>query len=404
MVVGRVVHELRARGLPARDAGGDRLRADPDARRSRPRAPCCSWSSTAPRGRVAGVAAGRSCRWGCWCLHPRIFGPASAWVLRQGAGGSRCRGCSPRGRLGAPARLVRPHGRPARRGRLAAGALGGRPGGRAARPSWAWRSWSRSRSRRWRSSSPRASGCGRGPSRSRWPRTCRRAWRWPLSVGTRLVLTLVELVFIAAVVLVDRHRPVSVAAPVRRPRPRPGAAWAARRPRAPQAAVWAMMAACTPRSSRSCPSSASGRSGPGGSTSGTWSRRSGARPRAGRSRPPTSSGEQFSRLGAHVDPILVLFTPLAWTPVLPEAPAGGPGRDRGRRRAPGLLAGPALAGRRPPGGGRRGRLPALPAPPVGDADRVPPGHPRRAAADVLHLGRRGAPLRPAVGPRGARPR
>ena len=29
-------------------------------------------------------------------------------------------------------------------------------------------------------------------------------------------------------------------------------------------------------------------------------------------------GHQFSRLGAHVDPILVLFTPLAWTPVLPE--------------------------------------------------------------------------------------
>jgi uncharacterized membrane protein len=31
------------------------------------------------------------------------------------------------------------------------------------------------------------------------------------------------------------------------------------------------------------------------------------------------AGRQFVRLGAHVDPILVLFTPLAWTPVLPEA-------------------------------------------------------------------------------------
>lgn len=31
------------------------------------------------------------------------------------------------------------------------------------------------------------------------------------------------------------------------------------------------------------------------------------------------AGEQFVRLGAHVDPILVLFTPLAWTGVLPEA-------------------------------------------------------------------------------------
>jgi uncharacterized membrane protein len=30
-------------------------------------------------------------------------------------------------------------------------------------------------------------------------------------------------------------------------------------------------------------------------------------------------GDQFTRLGAHVDPILVLFTPLAWTGVLPEA-------------------------------------------------------------------------------------
>jgi uncharacterized membrane protein len=31
------------------------------------------------------------------------------------------------------------------------------------------------------------------------------------------------------------------------------------------------------------------------------------------------AGEQFSRLGAHVDPILVLFTPLAWTGALPQA-------------------------------------------------------------------------------------
>ena len=30
-------------------------------------------------------------------------------------------------------------------------------------------------------------------------------------------------------------------------------------------------------------------------------------------------GRQFTRLGAHVDPILVLFTPLAWTGALPEA-------------------------------------------------------------------------------------
>jgi len=31
------------------------------------------------------------------------------------------------------------------------------------------------------------------------------------------------------------------------------------------------------------------------------------------------AGRQFTRLGAHVDPILVLFTPLTWTGVLPEA-------------------------------------------------------------------------------------
>ena len=32
-----------------------------------------------------------------------------------------------------------------------------------------------------------------------------------------------------------------------------------------------------------------------------------------------AAGQQFVRLGAHVDPILVLFTPLAWTGFLPEA-------------------------------------------------------------------------------------
>ena len=31
------------------------------------------------------------------------------------------------------------------------------------------------------------------------------------------------------------------------------------------------------------------------------------------------AGDQFVRLGAHVDPILVLFTPLAWTGALPQA-------------------------------------------------------------------------------------
>ncbi len=31
------------------------------------------------------------------------------------------------------------------------------------------------------------------------------------------------------------------------------------------------------------------------------------------------AGRQFTRLGAHVDPVLVLFTPLTWTGVLPEA-------------------------------------------------------------------------------------
>ncbi len=44
------------------------------------------------------------------------------------------------------------------------------------------------------------------------------------------------------------------------------------------------------------------------------------------------AGDQFVRLGAHVDPILVLFTPLAWTGVLPAGAARGPG---GHRRRPG---------------------------------------------------------------------
>ena len=72
-----------------------------------------------------------------------------------------------------------------------------------------------------------------------------------------------------------------------------------------------------------------------------------------------ATGDQFVRLGAHVDPVLVLFTPLAWTGSLPEAllvaqvliVASGalPAYWLGRRRLPGTrLAGAALPRAPPP--------------------------------------------------------
>ena len=74
----------------------------------------------------------------------------------------------------------------------------------------------------------------------------------------------------------------------------------------------------TPRSSPGCRSCATAASPPGASTSGTWCRRCGAPPEGRLLDTTDVSGVQFSRLGAHVDPVLVLFAPLWWVWSSPE--------------------------------------------------------------------------------------
>ena len=229
------------------------------------------------------------------------------------------------------------------------------------------------------------------------------AWRWPLSVGTRLVHD-------PGRARVRRGRscwwtgpPVSVAAPV------PRCAAAARRrvgraaPRAPQAAVWAMMALYAVLfaflSLQRQRAFWTGRFDLGNMVQAVWS---------------TAQGRPLET------------TDIAGRPVL--APR------RARRPHPGAVHAARLDRRAARGASwwpRRSSWPpgALPAfwlgrrwlgddrlavaaaavyllyPPLQWATRhrVPPGHAGRAAAHVLHLGRRGAPLRAAVGARGAWP-
>ena len=137
-----------------------------------------------------------------------------------------------------------------------------------------------------------------------------------LSVGVRLVLSLVELAFIGAVV----YRRGGAGD---RPAPPP------RRRRAGRAARsrWAMMRGlglrpwsptwpCRPRHDAFW----TGRFDLGNMVQAVWSTAHG--------RPLETTdvtGDQFVRLGAHVDPILVLFTPLAWTGALPRGAARRPG-------------------------------------------------------------------------------
>jgi uncharacterized membrane protein len=109
---------------------------------------------------------------------------------------------------------------------------------------------------------------------------------------------------------------VSVAPPVprRRPpvvRPRPGLL-------RPRAAVWAMAAVYAALFSYLSVARHrafwTGRFDVGNMAQAVWSTAQG--------RPLETTdvaGRQFTRLGAHVDPILALFTPLAWTGALPEA-------------------------------------------------------------------------------------
>ena len=109
---------------------------------------------------------------------------------------------------------------------------------------------------------------------------------------------------------------MSSAPPVPRPLARPS--WTRRRTLRPEHAVWAMMAVyaglfsylsvARPRAFWA------GRVDVGNMVQAVWS--------TARGRPLETTdvnGDQFNRLGAHVDPILALFTPLAWTGVLPEA-------------------------------------------------------------------------------------
>ena len=111
-------------------------------------------------------------------LHPRIFGPTSAWLLRKARREPLPVLLTARP-LAALIAWYAAHRLPALHGRLAAGALGRRPRGRQpglrgpGLPGLV------------RDLGPgvpvplRASGCGRAPSRSRWPRTSPRGWRWP---------------------------------------------------------------------------------------------------------------------------------------------------------------------------------------------------------------------------------
>ena len=224
--------------------------------------------------------------------------------------------------LAGAARLVRGHRVPALHGRLAA-ACARRPAPRrAARPSWASAFLLSFAISVIAFMFPSGLGVREGAFALALAQNVPTGVAVALSVGTRLVHD-------PGRARVHRRRraggpapPVSVAAP----RPRAGRALAPRargagrpRPRAPQAAVWAhdgrLRRALLVPVDRAPPGVLDRalrprEHGPGGLEHG---------PGAARSRPPTSLGDQFSRLGAHVDPILVLFAPLAWTWRLPEA-------------------------------------------------------------------------------------
>jgi uncharacterized membrane protein len=107
-------------------------------------------------------------------------------------------------------------------------------------------------------------------------------------------------------------------APAPVPRERPRSRWAPRRPDGAVLAVGAMAAAyAVVFASLSVARHRAfwtGRFDVGNMVQAVWSTAQG--------RPLETTdiaGRQFSRLGAHVDPVLVLFTPLAWTGALPEA-------------------------------------------------------------------------------------
>ena len=249
----------------------------------------------------------------------RSSGPRPAWVLRLAKREPLPRLIPPV--LLAAGRLVRPHRRPPRPGHLAAGALGGRRrGGRPGlrrpgvpalvrrldarlhlpvgprRARGGLRHRARAEPARQRRGGPLG---GHARDADDWSSSSSsRSSCWPVATGE----------------LGPAGPPAAPRALVDAP-PRAAA----------RVAVWAMMAVYAGRLLLPRPSPASAPSGPAASTSGTWCRRSGAPPTGARSRPPTSTASSSSRLGAHVDPILALFTPLAWTGPPARGAPGGPG-------------------------------------------------------------------------------
>lgn len=108
---------------------------------------------------------------------------------------------------------------------------------------------------------------------------------------------------------------MSSAPPV--PRAEPRASWTRRRARRPERVVWVMAivwaAVFSYLSVARHRAFWTGRFDVGNMVQAVWSTAHG--------RPLETTdvtGVQFTRLGAHVDPILAVFTPLAWTPFLPE--------------------------------------------------------------------------------------
>ena len=241
MVLGRVVLSLRARASRA---------ASPWPRRSTSRSLTVGVAA-AGRGRSSSpstrATATRACgcspwsRSGCCSCTRGSSGRSSTWLLRKA-------GREPLPRLLAPRPLARRCSAGTRASRRCSASASGcwcarPPGAEAGSPAFV---------------GPRLPALVRGvddrlhlPLGARRARGGLRAGAGPEraqrrggrpSVGARLVLTLVELAFIAAVVLVDAAR----AGDLRAPGPAPAAAHRAwprrRRPRWPLAAVWAMMA------------------------------------------------------------------------------------------------------------------------------------------------------------------
>ena len=114
------------------------------------------------------------------------------------------------------------------------------------------------------------------------------------------------------------------------------------------------------------------------------------------------AGEQFARLGAHVDPILALFAPFWLDLAEPGAPARRAGGGRRARRASRFTALRSSTSARAGRARLRARLPPHACARLDDAERVPPGRARDAAAPLGVLVPRRGPARALRGLRSAR--